>query len=137
MLRVFYASKTNDANAKRKNKLIAEAAKLTIKIYGEIEVWSSKTERLEGKIKNPETIIPGWGGVDFELDDEINYKVGLVLNKKVGDTIIEGEELLKIYLNKIHGIILTFFHKNFIIISYLIHFIIVSCKHGRRNKYRD
>lgn len=34
-------------------------------------------------------------------EDEIDYAVGFVLNKKVGDTIIEGEELLKIYLNKI------------------------------------
>lgn len=100
MLRVFYASKTNDTNAKRKNKLIAEAAKLTIKIYGEIEVWSSKTEMLEGKIKNPETIIPGWGGVDFELDDEINPNLsekGCLIKEivfgKIVDPKYENQEL--------------------------------------------
>ena len=33
-------------------------------------------------------------------DDKIDYGVGIVLNKKVGDFIIENEELLKIYYNE-------------------------------------
>lgn len=33
-------------------------------------------------------------------EDKIDYGVGLVLNKKVGDFIIENEELLKIYYNE-------------------------------------
>lgn len=32
------------------------------------------------------------------LEDEIDYEVGLVLNKKVGDFVEENEELLKVYL---------------------------------------
>ncbi len=32
------------------------------------------------------------------LDDEIDYEVGLVLNKKVGDKVEKGEELVKVYL---------------------------------------
>ena len=32
------------------------------------------------------------------LDDEIDYEVGLVLNKKVGDKVENGEELVKVYL---------------------------------------
>ena len=32
------------------------------------------------------------------LDDEIDYEVGLVLNKKVGDKVEKDEELVKVYL---------------------------------------
>lgn len=72
MITVFYGSDTNDAVAKKKNKKIAEAAKNTIKEYGHVEVFSSKTNRIEGLIKDKENIIPYWGGVSFELDDEID-----------------------------------------------------------------
>lgn len=34
-------------------------------------------------------------------EDKIDYSVGFLLNKKVGDSIIEGEELLKIYFNNV------------------------------------
>lgn len=34
-------------------------------------------------------------------DDIIDYSVGLVLNKKVGDIVFENEELVKVYINKI------------------------------------
>lgn len=43
MINIFYASETNDAAAKKKNKKIADAAKNTIKEYGFIEVYSSKS----------------------------------------------------------------------------------------------
>ena len=33
-------------------------------------------------------------------DDVIDYSVGLVLNKKVGDLVFENEELVKVYVNK-------------------------------------
>lgn len=72
MLTVFYSSETNDSVAKKKNKKLAEAAKNTIKEYGFVEVFSSKTNRREGLIKDKENIIPYWGGVSFELDDEID-----------------------------------------------------------------
>lgn len=34
-------------------------------------------------------------------EDEINYKVGVVLNKKVGDYVKKDEELIKVYLDKV------------------------------------
>ena len=34
------------------------------------------------------------------LKDEIDYGVGIVLSKKVGDFVLENEELMKVYLNK-------------------------------------
>ena len=37
------------------------------------------------------------GAGRLNKDDEIDYGVGLVLNKKVGDYLFENEELLKIY----------------------------------------
>lgn len=39
------------------------------------------------------------GAGRIELDDEINYKVGLVLNKKVGDFVETNEDLLYVYLD--------------------------------------
>ena len=35
------------------------------------------------------------------LQDKIDYGVGIVLNRKVGDYILQDEELLKVYVNKI------------------------------------
>lgn len=40
------------------------------------------------------------GAGRLNKEDEIDYGVGLVLNKKVGDLLFENEELLKIYTNK-------------------------------------
>lgn len=40
------------------------------------------------------------GAGRLNMKDEIDYTVGLVLNKKIGDFCLEGEELLKIYLNQ-------------------------------------
>ncbi len=38
------------------------------------------------------------GGGRVNKEDKINYKVGIVLNKKIGDYVKKDEELLKIYL---------------------------------------
>ena len=38
------------------------------------------------------------GGGRYHKDDAINFQVGIVLNKKVNDYILEDEELIKIYL---------------------------------------
>ena len=38
------------------------------------------------------------GGGRTSKDDKINYSVGLVLNKKIGDYVKKDEELLKVYL---------------------------------------
>lgn len=40
------------------------------------------------------------GAGRVKKEDKIDYGVGIVLNKKVGDFIKEGEEILKIYTNK-------------------------------------
>ena len=40
------------------------------------------------------------GAGRYKKDDEIDYTVGALLNKNVGDYVLEGEELVKIYLNK-------------------------------------
>ncbi len=34
------------------------------------------------------------------IEDEIDYGVGIVLSKKVGDFVLENEELMKVYINK-------------------------------------
>lgn len=100
MLNIFYCSEKNDAAAKKKNKAIADAAKATIKEMGYIEVYSSKTGNCEMKIKNEETIIPYWGGVNFELYDEIDSslceKRGLVkeiIMGKIIDSKHENQEI--------------------------------------------
>ena len=74
MLRIIYNSPSSEVADKKKNKQIAESAKLTIKEYGGIEVYSSVYKSIVGKISNAETIIPGWLGIDFEADDEIEPK---------------------------------------------------------------
>ncbi|MDD3452830.1 MAG: thymidine phosphorylase [Bacilli bacterium] len=39
------------------------------------------------------------GAGRFNKEDSINYKVGIVLNKKVGDKVLLNEELMKIYVD--------------------------------------
>ena len=45
-------------------------------------------------------IVKEIGGGRETKDDQIDYGVGIVLSKKVGDFVNKDEELLKIYLNK-------------------------------------
>jgi len=40
------------------------------------------------------------GAGRYKKEDEIDYSVGALLNKNVGDYVLEGEELVKIYLNQ-------------------------------------
>jgi pyrimidine-nucleoside phosphorylase len=59
----------------------------------------------EGFIKSIDTLKLGelarnLGAGRLSKDDEIDYGVGFVLNKKVGELIFAGEELLKVYYNK-------------------------------------
>lgn len=39
------------------------------------------------------------GAGRYKKDDVIDYEVGMVLSKKVGDYVLENEELVKVYLN--------------------------------------
>lgn len=41
------------------------------------------------------------GAGRYTKEDEINPKVGITLSKKVGDFVLNGEELVKVYLDKI------------------------------------
>ena len=66
-----------------------------------LQINSSK----EGFLKSINTlklgeIVRNLGAGRISKDDNIDYGVGIVLNKKVGDLIMPGEELLKIYYNK-------------------------------------
>lgn len=66
-----------------------------------ISVKSNKT----GFIKKIETekigeIVRKLGGGRYNKEDEIDYKVGLRLSKKLGDYILEDEEIVKIYAGK-------------------------------------
>lgn len=45
-------------------------------------------------------IVRSLGAGRLNKEDKIDYGVGLIINKKVGDFIIEGEELVKIYYNE-------------------------------------
>lgn len=100
MIKLWYNSDGSDIVAKKKNKKIADLAKLTIKEMGYVEVWSSKTKQLEAKIKDPEKIEPYWSGIDFELYDEIDptlcEKRGIVkeiIMGKMIDTKHENQEI--------------------------------------------
>lgn len=45
-------------------------------------------------------IVRSLGAGRFSKEDVIDYGVGLFLNKKVGDFVLDGEELVKIYYNQ-------------------------------------
>ena len=66
-----------------------------------LQINSSK----EGFLKSINTLKLGelarnLGAGRLNKEDEIDYGVGFVINKKVGDLILPGEELLKVYYNK-------------------------------------
>lgn len=68
------------------------------------KVISIKSHK-EGFIKSIDTfklgeLVRNLGAGRLEKNDEIDYGVGLILNKKVGDLVFENEELLKIYYNQ-------------------------------------
>lgn len=60
----------------------------------------------EGFIKKIDTerlgeIVKNIGGGRMNKDDSIDYGVGIIVSKKVGDLIFQNEELAKVYLDKI------------------------------------
>lgn len=79
-------------------------------------IFSVKSSK-EGFITHIDTeklgnIVKNIGGGRTHKEDLIDYGVGLVLNKKVGDLIFENEELVKVYLHekdlKLHDILSCF-----------------------------
>lgn len=86
MLKILYNSPSAELVDKKNNKILADTAKLSIKELGYIEVYSSVYNSVVGKITNVETIIPGWHGVDFETEDEVDpnaYKKGCLAQEIV------------------------------------------------------
>lgn len=64
-------------------------------------VKSVKTGYINGiDTKKLGEIVKAIGGGREKLDDAIDYGVGIVLSKKLGDHVEKDEEILKIYLNK-------------------------------------
>lgn len=68
-------------------------------------VFSVKSNK-SGFVKNIDAlkigkIVHKVGAGRTNKEDEIDYTVGLVLSKKIGDYVVESEELAKVYLNKI------------------------------------
>lgn len=66
---------------------------ISVKSPKEGFITSIDTSKLGNIVKNI-------GGGRLKKDDEIDYTVGIILNKTVGDLVFENEELLKIIINK-------------------------------------
>ena len=69
------------------------------------EKYISIKSKKEGFVKSINTLKLGelvrdLGAGRITKEDEIDYGVGLILNKKIGDLVFENEELLKVYYNK-------------------------------------
>lgn len=98
--RILYKSENSDKEAKKTNKRLADVCKNTIKEFGEIEVWSKKSNQKIGKITNKEEILPFWGSVDFTLEDPIpDYELsnnGLIEEIIYGKTFSSKNEELDI-----------------------------------------
>lgn len=67
------------------------------------KIFSLKTNK-SGYIQSIDTlklgeIVRSLGAGRYSKDDTIDYGVGIILNKKIGDFILENEELAKIYWN--------------------------------------
>lgn len=65
---------------------------ISVKSTKEGFITSIDTSKLGNIVKNI-------GGGRLKKDDEIDYTVGIILNKTVGDLVFENEELLKIIIN--------------------------------------
>lgn len=68
------------------------------------KIFSLKTNK-SGYIQSIDTlklgeIVRSLGAGRYSKEDTIDYGVGIILNKKVGDFILENEELAKIYWNE-------------------------------------
>lgn len=68
------------------------------------KVFSVKSTK-SGYIQNIKTaelgeIVRAIGAGRYQKEDQIDYGVGIILNKKVGDFVLKDEELLKIYIHE-------------------------------------
>lgn len=66
------------------------------------KVFSLKSKKTgfvnEIKAQRLGDLVRSIGGGRYHKEDNINYEIGFLLNKKVGDYVLEDEELIKIYL---------------------------------------
>lgn len=95
----------------KNNKAYAKFLEFVKAQHGDIEniaisnkIFSLKTNK-SGYIQSIDTlklgeIVRKLGAGRYSKDDKIDYGVGIILNKKVGDFILENEELAKIYWNE-------------------------------------
>lgn len=97
---------TNLTNGKAYNKFV----ELVHKQHGNIDgmshsskVYSVKSRKTgfikEIKAQKLGELVRNIGGGRYHKDDIINYQVGIILNKKVNDYVLEDEELVKVYLS--------------------------------------
>lgn len=69
--RILYLSKTNDKLGRKENKKLADICKETIKEFGQVEVWSKKSNQKISYFKNKEEIYPFWGNTDIALEEPV------------------------------------------------------------------
>lgn len=93
----------------KNGKAYKKFEELVLRQQGSLEKieYSSKVYSLKSKetgfIENIDSekigeLVRSLGGGRYHKDDIIDHRVGVVLNKKVGDYVLEDEELLKVYL---------------------------------------
>lgn len=96
------ASKLNDGSAYEKFKQMVKSQGGNIDKLEISDKYFSVKSSKSGWIKSIDTLKLGeiarnLGAGRFNKDDKINYKVGLYINQKVGDFVLENEELVKVY----------------------------------------
>lgn len=95
----------------KNGKAYEKFEELVLKQHGNLEEieYSSKVYSLKSKetgfVKRIDAekigeLVRNLGGGRYHKSDNIDYKVGIVLNKKVGDYVLEDEELVKVYLGE-------------------------------------
>ena len=95
-------SKLNDGTAYEKFKQMVKCQGGNIDTLNISDKCFSVKSSKSGWIKGIDTLKLGeiarnLGAGRFNKDDKINYKVGLYINQKVGDFVLENEELVKVY----------------------------------------
>ena len=81
-----------------KNTQIGELLEVAPKVFSVKSIKSGYINYINTELLGE--IVKEIGGGRETKDDQIDYGVGIVLSKKVGDFVNKDEELLKIYLNR-------------------------------------
>lgn len=95
--RLYYKDESikDDKEGKKEYKRIADLAKLTLKFYKKIEVYSESQKQVVAYVKDSEEgINPGWCGIDFLLDDmipDLYFENGGMIKKITFGTVIDSK----------------------------------------------